>query len=101
VAGTVAPGVRTVSALAHTAFRTQRLASVVVEFAVSAPVRELRAAAIGPTFLVVDVFDRRITIGCGAPVSVPGPDERFERSVEGPAPGVTADDDPVAGDQPA
>jgi hypothetical protein len=74
---------------------------VVVECAVSAPVRELRAAAIGPALLVVDVLDRRIAIGRGAPLAVSGADERLERSVEGPASGVAADDDPVAGDQPA
>ena len=50
---------------------------------------------------MVDVADRRVAIGGGASVPVAGPDERLQHPVECPAPGVAADDDPVAGEQPA
>ena len=87
--------------LVHPAFHAQRFASVVVEFAESAPVHEFRATTIGPASDVVDVADRCVAVGCGAPVAVPGADERLEESVKGAAPGVAADHNTVAGDQAA
>ena len=102
MAGAAAPGVRTtVSTLAYLALRAQGFAGVVVEFAQAVPVGELRCSAVRPTFLVIDVSDQCIAVGCGAPVAVPGADEGFEDSVEGATFTVAADDDAVAGDQAA
>jgi hypothetical protein len=76
----------------------ERFAGVVVELAQSAPVHEFGATAIGPAPDVVDVPYRCVAVRFGAPVAVPGADERFEDSVECAASGVAAGDDAGAGD---